>query len=328
MLPHCLARKTSVVNVQSKVSVKALVRKLVRKTIGAPMLWLGLGVAAICASLGISYSRAQVNADYAMLLRLGPPEAVAVEEAEVGAVGEAHVIASFDPELAVAIGAGESGSREWLAVPLFAAAPIADGVQPRPQARPEATGGALLEAAGLALFPRGQGGLDRLVADGQQGFAGALNGPFLVLDAAMAETAVAELSAIGVALAEGAVVIRPWTEGRAAALAPPPDGPLSRYLFWAGLLGVLGAIGLSLRPEESDRYLTITPAESERKVVTKSRILADEGRFNPLIGQDDIRRGAMERLHASERAQGRTPSTFFTNSAVSKLGAGWVKNRR
>ena len=308
--------------------MKTLALTFLRKTLGVPILWLGLGVVAICASFGLSYLRAQVEADYALTLRLGPPEAVAIAEAKPGATGEGHVTARFHPEQAVTVRMGPPGARsEWLAVPLFAT-DVADAPTDfAPRARPEPGDRTLVRAGGLALFSRNGAGPETLVAGDARVFEGALNGPLIPLEAFALDTAAA-LAEAGIALPADFVAIRPWTQGRAAALAPPPEGALSRYLLWTGILSVLGSLGLSLRAsEEGDRYLTIAPSEPERKVVTKSRILADQNRFNPLIGQDDIRRGAMERLHASERAQGRTPSTFLSNGP-GKVGTAWVRNRR
>jgi hypothetical protein len=311
-----------------EIPVKSLVRNTVRRTIGAPLLWLGLGVVLIVAGLGLSYHRIQMEADHAMTMRLGPPEPVAVEEAVLGSVGEGHLIARYHPEQAVTVEIGAPGARKkWLALPLFpdTGAGLEDApIRPRP--RPDTTLQAMAQASGVAVFPPGSRGPEALLAEGAATFEGALNGPLIPADAFALDTSAA-FAAVGIALPAEFVAVRPWIEGRAAALAPPPQGPLARYFFWAGTLSILCAIGLSLRPEKGERYLDLKPEEIERKIVTKSRILADEGRFNPLIGQDDIRRGAMERLHAAERAQGRTPSTFLTNTA-GKVGAGWVKNRR
>lgn len=318
----------NVVKIILEVPVKAFIRNIIRRTIGAPTFWLGLGAILVAGGLLLSYHRAQVEADHAILLRLGPPEAIAIADAVPGSAGEGHLIARFHPEHAVSVEIGPPGARKtWLAVPLFIAAGesgAATSLRPRP--RPLATLTVPAQAAGVALFPSGAAGPEALLVEGSTVFEGPLNGP-LVPAAAFAPESAAAFAAAGISLPENFVAIRPWTEGRAAALAPPPEGPLARYFYWAGALGVLVAIGLSLRPERGDRYLTLKPEEIERKIVTKSRIIADEGRFNPLIGQDDIRRGAMERLHAAERAQGRTPSTFLTNTA-GKVGAGWVKNRR
>lgn len=308
--------------------MKALALSFFRKTLGVPILWLGLGVVAICASLGQSYLRAQVEADYALKIRVGPPEPVAIADAEPGVPGEGHVTARYDPERAVIVRIGPPGERfEWLAVPLFSAEGTVSPAAPAPRARPEPGDRALVRADGLAVFPLGSTGPEALIDGGGRFFDGTLNGPIVPLEAFALDTAAAFAEA-GIALPAEFVAIRPWIQGRAAALQPPPEAPLSRYLLWAGILSILGSLALSLRTsDEGDRYLTVTPSEPERKIVTKSRILADQNRFNPLIGQDDIRRGAMERLHASERAQGRTPSTFFTNNAA-KAGTGWVRNRR
>lgn len=312
-----------------RVPVKSAISNILSKTLGAPILWLGLGVVAICASLGLSYLRAQVEADHALALRKGPPQAVAVEQVSTAKAGEGHIVARFHPEQAITVRFGSAGARsEWLAVPLFSAgspAP-APAMLTRPRPRPSSANRVLSPAAGLAVFPRAGPGPEALLVEGAQVFEGALNGPHLPLENFGLDTAAAFAEA-GVALPEEFVAIRPWVQGRAAALAPPPPNPLSRYLLWSGILAVLGALALSLKPDKGDRYLTITPDGGERKVVTKSRILADTNRFNPIVGQDDIRRGAMERLHESERSQGRTPSTFVTNGPAG-VGAGWVKNRR
>lgn len=318
----------NVVKIIVEVSVQAFIRKLAQRTIGTPTFWLGLGALLVAGGLGLSYHRAQVEADHAILLRLGPPEPVAIADAVPGSGGEGHLIARFHPEQAVSVAIGPPGAQKtWLAVPLFTVVGESDAQTPvRPKPRPLSATDLPARAAGVALFADGAAGPEALLAEGASVFEGPLNGP-LVPAGAFASEGAAAFALAGIALPEDFVAIRPWTEGRAAALAPPPESPLARYFYWAGALGVLIAIGLSLRPERGDRYLTLKPEEIERKVVTKSRIIADEGRFNPLIGQDDIRRGAMERLHAAERAQGRTPSTFLTNTA-GKVGAGWVKNRR
>lgn len=310
--------------------MKALVVKQVQKTVGAPTLWLGLGVVAVCASLGLSYSRAQLEAEHAMMMRAGPPSPVAIADAVPAAVGEGHVIARFDAERAVTVKVGPAGNRaDWLAVPLFpaagAAAPAASGPVP-PRARPADDAPRLERAAGLALFPPGSTP-EALLPEGARVFEGALNGPLLPLEVFGLDTAAA-LAEAGIALPADFVALRPWVGGRAAALALPAATPLPRTLFWAGLFAVLVAVGLSMRPERGDRYLTIRPDEVERRIVTRSRIMADTDRFNPLIGQDDIRRGAMERLHARERAEGRTPSTFVTTTPTGTVGSGWVRNRR
>jgi len=305
-----------------ELSVKTLVRKLLARTLGAPVLWLGLGVGALCASLGMSYLQAQAEADHALAVRTGPPEAVAIADAVAGQ-GEAHLLARFDARDAVAISLGAPGARqEWIAVPLFPtgsaspADPLSFGTSSR-----------LRQASGLALFPPGTAGPEALLAEDAATFRGALNGVFVPAEMFALDTTAA-LAEAGFSLRPDFVAIRPWTEGRAAALAPPPPGPLGRSLFWAGVASIVGALALSLWPERGDRYLNIRPDESERKVVTRSRIVADQHRFNPLVGHDDIRRGAMERLHAAERAQGRTPSSFHTSGSAEKVGGAWVKSRR
>lgn len=310
--------------------MKALFRKLLRATLGAPTPWLAAGVALLCVSLAFSYHRSQVEAEYALALRLGAPEPVAIAEADPGQTGEGHIIAAFDPERATPIsldGPGNEG--RWLAVPLFAASGDDASAQApiRPRPRPETVSEAPLEVFGLALFRPGARGPESLLAEGSEAFSGALNGLMIPSQIIGAE-ARAGLAASGIALPATFPVIEPWVDGRAVALAPEARSPLATYLFWCGIASVLTAIGLSVWPEQPDRYLNIPQSEPERRIVTKSRVKSDAHRFNPLVGQDDIRRGAMERLAAAERAQGRTPSSFYTNTPAGKVGAGWVKNRR
>ncbi|MEL7104804.1 MAG: hypothetical protein AAGM21_02720 [Pseudomonadota bacterium] len=311
------------VNVRESAVVKSVVQKFLRKTVGAPAVWFGLAALAIVAGLGLSYHRSQVEADFAMALRLGPPEAVAIEAADPAHFGEVNVIARFDPKSAIIVKIGTAGERtERLAVPLFAAGSdltSSDGTGE--ELRP------LREAKGLAVVP--MGALDQ-IAPGNEVFEGALNGPTLPVDAFALDTA-AVLAEAGISLPAQFVAVRPWLPGRTEALAPAPASELSGYLIWAGIALAAFGFGLSLRPgEEHDegRILHVAPPKMREKQVTKSRIMADTDRFNPLIGQDDIRRGAMERLAATEKAQGRTPSTFFTSGPSSKVGGAWVKNRR
>lgn len=302
--------------------VKVLFRKLLRRTLGAPVLWFGLGGLAMVAGLALSYHRAQIEADYAMAMRLGAPEVQPIETADPARTGEINVIARFDPSKSVTVQVGVPGERvERLAFPLFAAG------TPNEQGSENA---GLQDALGLLILQ--QGDLPVLLGDAQDVlFEGALNGPKLSADIFGLDTA-AVLADAGIALPDQFVALRPWLPNRAEALSPPAASGLSRYLIWSGLaLCALGlGVGLSWRSDENDegRLLNIAPPKVREKSVTRSRIMADTDRFNPLIGQDDIRRGAMERLHANERAQGRTPSTFFTSGPAAKVGGGWVKNRR
>ena len=308
---------------RESAAVKALAKRVLRKTLGAPSLWFGLGALAVLAGLVLSYHRSQVEADFAMAMRLGPPDAVPVEAADVAPGGEVNVIARFDPKSAVIVKIGAAGARtERLAVPLFPVGETADLAPADAEPRP------MKEAAGLVIVP--MGALDQITGDAPGGvFEGALNGPTLPVDAFALDTA-AVLAETGITLPAQFVAVRPWLPGRAEALAPPPASKRASYLIWGGIAVLAFGFGLSLRPgdDEDGILLNIAPPKMREKSVTKSRIMADTDRFNPLIGQDDIRRGAMERLHATEKAQGRTPSTFFTSGPASKVGAGWVKNRR
>ena len=239
--------------------MKTLALTFLRKTLGVPILWLGLGVVAICASFGLSYLRAQIEADYALTMRLGPPEAMAIAEAEAGRLGEGHVTARFHPEQAVTVRMGPPGARsDWLAVPLFSAGaaarpppecPARKARAWRPHARPS--------RRSRPFLPQ-RPGPETLLAGDARVFEGAAQRPAHPLEAFALDTAAA-LAEAGIALPADFVAIRPWTQGRAAALAPPPEGALSRYLLWTGILSVLGSLALSLRAsEEGDRYLTIT----------------------------------------------------------------------
>ena len=300
--------------------MKVLVRKLLRKTLGAPVLWFGLGGLAILAGLALSYHRAQIEADYAMAMRLGAPEAQPIELADPARPGEVNVIARFDTSQSVTVMIGQPGERvERVALPLFAVGDAATAEADLPT---------LQEAAGLLILqPSDLPALQETT--GTTVFEGPLNGPSLPFELFGLDTA-AVLAEVGIALPDQFVAVRPWLPSRSEALAPAADTGIARYLIWSGLALCAFGLGLSLRPdlEDEGRLLNISPPKIREKSVTRSRIMADTDRFNPLIGQDDIRRGAMERLHAAERAQGRTPSTFFTSGPASKVGGGWVKNRR
>lgn len=314
--------KRIVVNVRESAVVKTVVQKVLRKTIGAPPLWFGLAALCVVAGLGLSYHRSQVEADFAMALRVGPPEAVAIAAADPTKTGEVNVIARFDPKSAITVKIGTAGERtERLAVPLF---PAGSDLTLDPAAGEELR--PLREALGLVIVPIGA--LDQ-VAPGNLAFEGALNGPTLPVDAFALDTA-AVLAESGVSLPAAFIAVQPWLPGRSEALAPPPSSKISGYLIWAGVALAAFGFGLSVRfdREEDGILLNVAPPKMRDKQVTKSRIMADTDRFNPLIGQDDIRRGAMERLAATEKAQGRTPSTFFTSGPAAKVGGGWVKNRR
>lgn len=319
-LPQCGVKTSSVVNESESAVVKTKVQKLLRKTVGAPTMWFGLAAFAVLAGLALSYHRSQVEADFAMAMRLGPPAEKAIEIADPAVTGEVNIFARFDPTQAVVVKVGTAGERvERLAVPLF---PVAQA----PTAEVSDEADSLTEAKGLVIVP--MGALDQLV-QGNQIFEGPLNGPTLPIDAFALDTA-AVLAESGVSLPAQFIAVRPWLPSRAEALAPAPASDLSSYLIWTGIAIAAFGFGLSMRPGEEDGgvLLHVPAPEVREKSVTKSRIRADTDRFSPLIGQDDIRRGAMERLHAAERAQGRTPSTFFTSGPASKVGGAWVKSRR
>lgn len=305
------------VNVRESRVVKIVMNKVLRMTIWSPSLWFGIAAVAVLAGLALSYHRSQIEADFAIAMRVGPPDALPIEDADPAELGEVNVIAQFDPAEAVVVKIGAAGERtERLAVPLFPAGSAA------PDSGPEV----LREAMGLVIVPLDA--LDQISTEGVV-FEGALNGPSLPVDAFALDTA-AVLAEAGVRLPASFVAVRPWLPGRAEALSPPPASELSVYLIWAGVAVAAFGFGLSLRPvrDEDGILLNVPAPEMREKKVTKSRIRDDTDRFSPLIGQDDIRRGAMERLHATEKSQGRTPSTFFTSGPAAKVGGAWVKSRR
>ncbi len=308
------------------MNVKALVTKLVRRTIGAPGLWLGLGVVAIVAGSALSYHRSQIEADYALAMLAGPPNATPIEAATAARGAEVNVSARFDPSSAVMVKIGAPGERvERLAIPLFGLedAKSIEAAEGQGELAP------LRQARGLVVLPTN--GLETLMGNAPAGvFEGTLNGPSIPVSTFALDTA-AVLAEAGVTLPAEFVAVQPWLPSREAALAPRAASSWPGYLIWSGIAVIAFAFGLSLRlgdDEDEGRLLDIAAPKMREKSVTKSRIMADTDRFNPLVGQDDIRRGAMERLHASERAQGRTPSKFYTSGPANKVGGAWVKNRR
>lgn len=286
--------------------------------------------------MGLSYARAQVEADYAMAMMEGPPEALDIAEAAPEDLSEIHVMAAFDPEQAVVVKIGAPGARvAYLAVPLFDAPKEVDPIGPtltRPIARPADRARPLARATGLAVFSTdgSRPGLDAYLEPVEsRTFSGAINGLSLPRGLFGLDTG-AVLAESGVALAEDFVAVMPFTEGREAALAPPPADVRQRYLPWIGIAMIAFAGLLSLRPEPGSgpRAPFWKLRLVQKAAPPRSRILAEPERLNPVVGHDEIRRQAMERLHETELAQGRAPSTFLTNGSSSQVGSGWVKSRR
>ncbi|MEL7027295.1 MAG: hypothetical protein AAGO57_08735, partial [Pseudomonadota bacterium] len=129
--------------------MKELAKKVLKSTLGAPSLWFAFGAVLIGVGLVLSYHRSQVEADFAMAVRVGPPAVQPIETADPAQSGEVNVMVRFDPKAAVTVKIGAPGERlERIAVPLFPATEV-------PQRPLDGELNPLTVAHGLVILPPG-----------------------------------------------------------------------------------------------------------------------------------------------------------------------------
>jgi hypothetical protein len=203
--------------------------RLVRNILGwllAPRQLLAL--AALCAAGGLiwGYATLQENADRVLALRQGPPPAVAVEAyrgaMDRGPAGEVVLHAMAEPAAPILLTMPGSGERA-LAVPLF---PVSGG---------KGALGAILLPVDEAAMPDPRA-LATPITDGGVEVNGRVvdSGDFaLVLSGALA--------AEGRHVGDRFVAVRPYLEGREAALQPVQAPPLT----WLWLIALAVLLGLA-----------------------------------------------------------------------------------
>jgi hypothetical protein len=203
--------------------------RLVRNILGwllAPRQLLAL--AALCAAGGLiwGYATLQENADRVLALRQGPPPAVAVEAyrgaMDRGPAGEVVLHAMAEPATPILLTMPGSGERA-LAVPLF---PVSGG---------KGALGAILLPVDEAAMPDPRA-LATPITDGGVEVNGRVvdSGDFaLVLSGALA--------AEGRHVGDRFVAVRPYLEGREAALQPVQAPPLT----WLWLIALAVLLGLA-----------------------------------------------------------------------------------
>jgi hypothetical protein len=188
-----------------------------------------LALAALSAAAGLlwGYATIQENAERVLALRQGPPPAVAVEAyrgaMDRGPAGEVVLHARAEPAAPILLTMPGSGERA-LAVPLF---PVSGGEGAR--------GAILLPVDGTAAMPDARA-LATPLADGAVEVNGRVvdSGDFaLVLSGALA--------AQGRHVGESFVAVRPYVDGREAALQPVARPPLA----WLSLIALAVLLGLA-----------------------------------------------------------------------------------
>ena len=202
--------------------------RLVRNILGwllAPRQLLALAALRAAGGLLWGYATLQENAERVLALRQGPPQAVAVEAyrgaMDRGPAGEVVLRAMAEPAAPILLTMPGSGERA-LAVPLF---PVSGGEG--------ALGAILLPIDGTAAMPDPRA-LATSLADGAVEVNGRVvdSGDFaLVLSGALARE--------GRHVGERFVAVRPYLEGREAALQPVAQPPQT-WLLLIALAVILG----------------------------------------------------------------------------------------
>lgn len=254
-------------------------------------------LSALCAAGGFlwGYATLQENAERALALRQGPPPAVAVEAyrgaVDRGPAGEVVLHAIATPDAPIFLTMPGSGERV-LAVPLF---PVSGGEG--------ALGAILLPFDGTAALPDPRALATPLV-DGAVEVNGRVvdSGNFaLVLSGALA--------AEGRHVGKSFVAVRPYLEGREAALQPVAQPPLT--WLWLIALAVLLALAASYR--HFFRGLRLGFRRAADAAPRSGAVPSSSPHFAPLPRQEE--------LAASEPAAARPALTALVAGAGLALAA-------
>lgn len=249
--------------------------RIVRRILGwllAPRQLLSL--AALCAAGGLlwGYATLQENANRALALRQGPPPAVPVEQyrgaADRGPAGEVvlHAVAYDDqPILLTMPGSGERA----LVVPLF---PVSGGEG--------AFGAIMLPFDGPGAIPD----LRRLATPHGDGTV-LVNGR--VVDASdFALVLSGALAVQGRHVGERFVAVRPYLEGREAALQPVTDPPLT--WLWPIAFAVFLVLAASYRGLLVGRLRSLRGRRAADAMVRPAATAVASPHFQPLPRQEEI----------------------------------------
>jgi len=273
------------------------------KYVMAPRVWLTAGLLLVGLSVMVDYHRDQMSAGQVLARKVSAPQVVPLQALPASRngnpLGEVNVLAEAALDQAVVAEAGSAASpRPVLAVPLYAVG--AEPVSPETaQVVPE-------KPMGLAIYELDRGaavpsrladlGLDP-IRPGRSGMLVDIAGVEVVGDGLIARVN-AVLSAKGLAVPAGALMVNPHVPARAAAALSPGLMSLRAGFLIAGLW--LVAVGL-MPAFLPNRTLWESAAKAAIQPVRAAGALPEIGFFQPIAAQEELTRESASRAAAASR---------------------------